>query len=553
MAALLGWVVLVSCQPRQVVVIPSNFTIKAAPGAPGVSRDIAEEFLKRAPFRNVDTNPIHADLCYSEPYYHDATLDPAGMDTDPMNGVDTATLFFNASHGSINTWLAMPYGRDPVMCSQSASETHVVDPKKMKLGNGRGTGDGLRYFWQCSSNVFAHGPRQCPGGAPDFGCPEGFDGTQDTVLSRNVYERWGGMLAPGLRMACGFSTMAYCQPEDIHRVWDLYDRSTNGYAVADAFIEGFRQAREGTLPLCITMGSFSAERMPLLDESFSTSPNTYGASHYHVQYPVPFHSPIPTAKTDDAAVPLWAPIYELRPMPLPAVYRKLALEQQDGMLVSEEMAGATGFSVRVRPASGALYLIGKTDLDPNVLILKEDQYLDRAFRFLREWGLAEATARPEGVRMVLESVPVVNRTYHLTRRQKSVFINFRRQVELEGKNIPVLGDGGLIRLQMNNDGSMARVSKVWREITGVRKIARVIPYETAYGEARQQLAAPALYRLDGWLWGYREFGSTAEQKDLKIVYRFYFTPKDGDPALPAFPAQVEIAAQLDMMEAPIER
>jgi hypothetical protein len=240
-------------------------------------------------------------------------------------------------------------------------------------------------------------------------------------------------------------------------------------------------------------------------------------------------------------------------MPLPAAYKKHAFEQQQGMLVSGEMEGATGFSVRVRPASGALYMIGKIDFDPGVLILKENQYLDRATRFLQEWGLAEATAKPEGVRMMLESVPVVNRTYQVTRRQKSVFITFRRQIELEGRRIAVLGDGGLIRLQMNNDGSIARASKIWREIKGVRKIARVRAYDNAYTEAQQQLAAPALYKLDGWVWGYREFEDTAEQKELKIVYRFYFIPKGGDPALPAFPVQVEIAAQLDMTEATIDR
>jgi hypothetical protein len=240
-------------------------------------------------------------------------------------------------------------------------------------------------------------------------------------------------------------------------------------------------------------------------------------------------------------------------MPLPATYNKLAFEKQDAVLVSGDLEGATGFSVRVRPASGALYLSGKMDFDPDVLTLKEDQYLDRASRFLHEWGLDDAAAKPEGVRMMLESVPVINRTYDVTRRQKSVFITFRRQVELEGKTVPVLGDGGQIRLQMNNDGSIARAAKIWREITGVRKIARVKPYETAYAEALQQLATPALYKLDGWLWGYREFEGTAEQKDLKIVYLFYFIPKASDPVLQGSPVQVEIIAQLDMTEATIDK
>jgi hypothetical protein len=188
-----------------------------------------------------------------------------------------------------------------------------------------------------------------------------------------------------------------------------------------------------------------------------------------------------------------------------------------------------------------------------VLKLKEDQYLERASRFLREWGLAEAAAKPEGIRMMLESVPVSNITYDVTRRQKSVFITFRRQIEMEGKTVPVVGDGGLIRLQMNNDGSIARAAKIWREITGVRKIARVKPYETAYGEAQQQLATPALYKLDGWLWGYREFEGAAEQKDLKIVYLFSFIPKGSDPLPQVSPVQVEIAAQLDMTESTIDK
>jgi hypothetical protein len=209
-AALLGWTVLASCHPGQLMIPPdpSNLTVKAAHGAPGPSRETAEEFLSRSPFRTTDKTPMHEGLCYAEPFYHDAGPDPAGKDTDPFNGIETATLFFSATNGTPDTWLAMPNGRDPGKCSQSATETHVVEPGRMRLGNGQGTGDGLRYFWQCASSVFAHGPRQCPAPARESGCPEGFDGTQDTVLARSVYERWGGMLTPGLRMACGFSTAA---------------------------------------------------------------------------------------------------------------------------------------------------------------------------------------------------------------------------------------------------------------------------------------------------------------------------------------------------------
>jgi hypothetical protein len=557
----MGGVILTSCHPGQQIIPPefSNPTLRAAPGASGGSREMAGDFLKHAPFPASDKTLMHEGLCYAEPYYQDPGLDPTGNDTDLYNGVDTATLFFSATHGTPETWLAMPNGRDPAKCPQSASETHVVEPGRMRLGNGQGAGDGrgisdgMRYFWQCASNVFAHGPRQCPGGIPDFGCPESSEGSQDTVLTRNVYERRGGMLAPGLRMACGFSTAAFCHPDDARRVWDLYDRSTNSLAPADAFIEGFRREREGTLPLCITLGGASVERTPLFDERFFTSPNPSGTSHYHAQYPVPFRPAHQTGRAAETGSPLWAPIFGLKPMPLPATLKKLAFERQDGVLVSSDLENATGLSVRVRPASGALYLNGKIKFDPDDPALKEDQYLDRAARFLREWGLDEAAVKPEGVRMMLETAPVSNRTFELIRRQKSVFVTFRRQVELDGKFVPVIGDGGVIRLQMNNDGSVARAAKIWREITGVRKIARIKPYETTYGEALQQLEDPASYRLDGWTWGYKEFEGSAGQADLRIVHIFYFIPKGRDSALQVAPVKVEIAAQLDMTEATIDR
>jgi len=496
---------------------------------------------------------MHEGLCYAEPFFHDPALDPAGRDTDRHNGVDTAHLFFSATLGTPETWLAAPRGKDPVQCPQSASESHVVDPGKMRLGDGTGAGDGMRYFWQCASAVFAHGPRRCPAPAPEFGCPEGFDGTQDTVLSRNTYERWGPMLAPGLRMACGFSTAAFCDPEDADRVWDLYDRSSNRLGVADAFIEGFRGGRRGTVPLCITRGGPDVERTALFDGAFSLSPSPFASSHYHAQYPVAFRSTGPAEGAADEGSPQWAPIYSLRPMPLPHALKALAYRQIDGALHSSDLDGSMGLAVRVDPKSGAVHLIGRTAFDPGGQPLGEDVYLDRADRFLRQLGLAEAAARPEGIRMMLESVPVVNRTYDVTRRQKSVILHYRRQVDLDGKSAPVIGDGGLIRVVLNNDGSVARAAKTWREIAGVRKIARVKPFDTTLREAERQLATPGGYRLDGWAWGYKELASGEEQADLKVVHVFYFTPKAGGTDLDLAPRRIEIAAHLDVSEATIDR
>lgn len=553
--ALLSAAALASCHSlqRQALPGPPEFTVRAAPGAPGITQETASEFLRLAPFPPASKVLMHEGLCYAEPFFHDPAADSTGRDTDRYNGVDTASLFFSATCGTPETWLAMPNGRDPVKCSQSASETHAVDPRKMILGNGTGTGDGVRYFWQCASNVLAHGPRQCPAPSPEFGCPEGFDGTQDTVLSRNAYERWGNILGPGLRMVCGFSTAAFCHPDDARRVWDLYDRNSNGYDVADAFIEGFRHGRDGTVPVCITRGGADAGRTALFDEGFVLSPGPSGTSHYHAQYPVAFQSTRPAERPDETGVPQWAPIYSLRPMPLPSALKALSYVKQHGALYSRDLEGPTGLVVRVQPKSGAVNLIGPTRYSGTDRSLREDEYLDRAGRFLREMGLAETAAKPEGTRMVLESVPVVNRTYDVARGQKNVILRFRRQVDLDGKSAPVLGDGGLIRVVMNNDGSIARAAKTWREITGVRKIARVKPFDTAYREAVQHLADPGRYRLDGWAWGYREYGDNEEQAELRIVQVFYLAPKAGGADPDAAPLRIEIEAHLDVTEATIDR
>src|SRR5690606_11242927 len=96
--ALLGAAALASCHPLQKPALPGppEFTVRAAPGAPGGPQDMAAEFLARAPFPPASKIPMHQGLCYAEPFFHDAAVDPVGRDTDRYNGVDTAHLFFSA-------------------------------------------------------------------------------------------------------------------------------------------------------------------------------------------------------------------------------------------------------------------------------------------------------------------------------------------------------------------------------------------------------------------------------------------------------------------------
>ncbi len=96
---------------------------------------------------------------------------------------------------------------------------------------------------------------------------------------------------------------------------------------------------------------------------------------------------------------------------------------------------------------------------------------------------------------------------------------------------------------MNNDGSVAGASQVWREISGVARTAKVKTYDEAYQEALAQLDDAAAYKLDQWDWGYKEAAGNVEQKEMRIVFWFGFLPADPEALLQHPPRMVEIAGQ----------
>ncbi len=480
-----------SCCPAN----PPQDTAITAHGNTDWHIDTAEEFLFGTEMSGLTTAANHCPdtwtrrhmnvgLTNTNNFYYDADLITPGDDTDATSGIETAMLFFHAGHG----W-------PPESWDTLGNKATQVN---MSLGDCPGGGFS-RYYWQCSCTTFAHGPRCCPGmtchgthpctGGFDwyFQCPGDFDGSADSANMRNVYERWGPVLNPDFRMACGSSTCAYCHQSEMNRIWDNYNNK--GFSVADSFIDGLRGST-AVVPLCITMGGANVNATPLVtDTAFTNQPNTSGTSHYHIQYIENFAS-TPIWPFFELPVPELIPIFDFEPIPPEYIHEKL-----------KEIG----------------------DLPP----LPEEEYIKRAWGHIEERGWVEENyAEPMGVRFVIETTPVEGKQEERRRLQKSVIVTFRRQIDVNGTLINVVGEGGKLQVQMNNDGSLLSASKVWRRIVGVKEEARVKTFEEAFGEALTQTGAPEAYMLDRWTWGYKEESGNVKQTELRVVFQFWFMPVD---------------------------
>jgi len=430
---------------------------------------------------------MHVGLSNTNHFYYDKDLTTPGDDADTTNGIDQAMLFFYAGHGNPTIWNTL---------GNNASQGNV------SLGDCPGGGL-LRYYWQCSCQVFAHGPRVCAGSTHDYSCPGGFDGSADSYNMRNVYERWGPALSKYLRMACGASTSAYCHESQMNRIWNNYNNLS--YDVADSFIYGLRGST-WVVPLCIALGGSSVTSTPLYDLTFTNAANTSGTSHYHIQYLSNFAS-TPVWPALIIPIPELLPIFEIRPVPPEYIRREL------------------------KPIVEGP-------------ILEEEEYIKRAWGFIEEQGWAEKNfAEPMGVRFMIETTPVKGTREDLQQFQKNVIVTFKRQIDVAGVLVNVLGEGGVMAVQMNNDGSVLNASKVWREIVDVKQEARVKTFDEAYEEALEQIKDPQAYELDRWTWGYKEAAGNVEQTELRIVFRFWFVPADPETLLEYPPQMIEIPGQ----------
>ena len=479
---------------------------------------------------------IHVGLTNTNHFYYDNDLITPGDDTDTTSGIDTAMLFFYAGHGF------PPSSWDTLGNKANVSNVSIGDEPGWGL---------LRYYWQCSCTVFAHGPNccagdtcsswhPCPNSAEDwwYQCPGEFAGASDSLTTPNVYERWGAAINSNLRMACGSSTCAYCHEGQVNSIWNNYNNL--GQGVADSFISGL--AVGNVVPLCISMGGWNINTNPLVaDWSFTNQPNTSGTSHYYIQYLSDFASNRPSIVLPKIPELLPKRVLVL-PMPLPRQWLDYEYRVEKEWMYSPDEIAGRGPRVRINQLSGAMYVAGPAEPLGEAAPLSEQAYVDLATRHAAELGWSEGSAsEPIGSRMMIAGV-AVEEPKRQEVVQKSVTVYLKRLIDVEGVGVPVLGDGGVVEIQMNNGGSLLNASKVWREVVGFESWERVKTYEQALAEALEETRHSWAYGVTDWAWGYVEAAGNEAQEEMRLVYRFWLIPTEQGEVRDLPPMMVEVPA-----------
>ncbi|HSS48572.1 MAG TPA: hypothetical protein VLX28_06475 [Thermoanaerobaculia bacterium] len=495
--------------------------------------------------------------------HRDSSLSSGGKDSKPPNGLDSGPmLVFYAGHGDLNPTTAW-------QAAGNSPEQQVVKLDQVLLGDGA-----LRYFWQCSCNVMAHGEESLVDGTKDYFNPTSFyfggNGFDNEKL-RNVHRRWPVHMGGGLRMACG-GTSGVCgnQQAVSERIWDNYNNK--GYEVADSFLEGIFNAPSG-VPLCLTRGGIKSIHTPLYDEEFSTKTNPYdpavdGPAYIHLLYPVRFGG-----DSHPKAVPSSQPsgnysVFYFRPGSFELLCQSSDHPLKSHQCISSSRAPAESRPERIDVRSGARYFSGEPIKEPVLLTgapqqWEEGHFIDLSLDFVRRHGWLERQFRsPEGMRLVVESAADGSYGNNFVRQQKDVLVRFKRQIAIErdaGRTelVNVLGPGGEISLLLNNDGSVIRASKVWRPVAGETGAAGG-PDKVVQVQARTALQALAvlqgrpdwqdqaeIYQREPayYVWGYKEEAGNCRQKAIRLVYQFTFLPKNDDLFRGYSPLTLEVPAQ----------
>jgi len=480
---------------------------------------------------------IHVGLTNTNVFYYDVDQITSGDDTDATSGIDTTMLFFYAGHGfPPDSWDTLG---------------NSADVSNVSIGDEPGWGM-LRYYWQCSCTVFAHGPNccagdtcsswhPCPSGSEDwwYQCPNEFTGGSDSVSTPNVYERWGAAINPNLRMACGSSTCAYCHEYQMNSIWNNYNNL--GYDVADSFIDGLTTG--SVVPLCISMGGINVNTNPLVaDWAFTNLPNTSGTSYYYIQYRSGFGSSAIGGVVQAVIPDLLPKVVVVKPMPLPGPWNTEEYRIENAWKVTPDEVDDRGPRARINQHSGAMYVAGPAVPIGARMSLSEEEYIDRAWSHIDEFGWEEAfVSDPVGSRMMIAAVSTEEAERQAT-VQKNVIVTFKRLLDVEGTVVPVLGEGGVMEIQMNNDGSLLNASKVWREVVEFDQWSRVKTYEEAVEQALRETGHAWAYAVDDWAWGYVESSGNEPQEVMELVYWFWLTPNEQGQVRDLAPTMIEVPA-----------
>jgi hypothetical protein len=510
---------------------------KAAHGNTDWHIDTANEFLFGKDMANNNTaanfapagwtkTHIHVGQSNAAHFYDDKSRIATADDTDATNGIDKPMLFFYAGHGNPTTWNTL---------GNNGHQTDVL------LGNLAGGGQ-LRYYWQCSCEVFAHGPQVCSGSDCDYSAPENFDGSADSAAMRNVFERWGPAIGNDLRMACGVSTLAYCHEGNVNAIWD--DFNNHGMSVADAFIEGL--GSDTVKPLCITRGGSDITKTPLYDATFTNRRNSSGTSHLHILYAGGTQTDHPVIKWKPDMVPLKLLRVRLVPPGDPVEFkRRLINVDQVEHFRDAQIAGGAAV-VRRNPESGALHLraVGTAAVAAPRSLKTEQAQRQTALDFVGRIGW---TGNDVGIirykKLLTASMPVGGKAADITRGEKGAVVTISRRLQNGKLALDVLGRGGRIDVMLGRDGKIQAASRTWRQAEIGRDEIAIKPYAQALQEAQLKLQKPDAYKLADWRFGYKEEAANVDQRELAVIFEFDFVPKNREELIDFPPQQIEVSAE----------
>lgn len=523
----------VACDP------PAN-SAKAAHGNTDWHIDTANEFLFGKDMANHSTaanfapagwtkTHIHVGLTNTAHFYHDKTKVANGEDADASNGIDKPMLFFYAGHGNPVLWNTL---------GDNGQES------KVRIGDLSNNGQ-LRYYWQCSCEVFAHGPKVCHGSDCDYSAPENFDGSADSDTMRNVFERWGPAIGNDLRMACGVSTLAYCHEGNVNAIWNNFNNKH--MSVADAFITGLgSDTSDAVKPLCITRGGADITKTPLYDTSFTNRRNTSGSSHLHILYAGGTQTEHPAIKWNPDMIPLKLLRVRFVPPGDPVEFqRRLTRVKQIEQIRDVQIAGGAA-TVERNPESGALHLRA---VDTRVLALPrvaitEQGQRETALNFVRKLGwVGDDLGIVRSQKLLTASMPVGARGADITRGEKGTVVTITRRVRNGNQMLDVLGQGGRIEVVLGRDGKINAATRTWRPAETAADEIAIKPYAVALREAQAQLQKAEAYKLADWRFGYKENAANIEQRELATIFEFDFVPKNREELIDFPPQRVEISAE----------
>ncbi len=541
-----GWQAIKILTPNPITSAHANFTVycdppansaKAAHGNTDWHIDTANEFLFCKDMAGTITaancapaswtkNHIHVGLTNTAKYYNDISRVATGIDTDSGNGIDKPMLFFYAGHGNPTTWNTL------------GNNGHQLD---VLLGNVLGNGQ-LRYFWQCSCETFAHGPRVCSGGDCDYSEPENFDGSSDSVAMRNVFERWGPAIGNDLRMACGVSTLAYCHQNNVNAIWNKFNNE--GRSVAESFILGLGST--SVKPLCITRGGSDITKTPLYDTTFTNHRNTSGTGYLHILYSGGSQTEPPMIVWKPELIPLKLWRVRLLPPGDPVEFkRRLVTKDKVEQLRDPQLAGAAAI-VKRNTESGALSLraVGADTLKTPRMIKTEAAQRKTALEFVRRIGwLGNDTGAVQVTQMMTASMADKGRNRAITRGKKEAVVSIIQRISNGDRKLDVLGSGGSMAVTLAPGGEVLSAARIWRQTELTREQVSIKPFERAQAEAIKKLVNANAYKLAEWRFGYKQAPANVTKNELSVVYEFDFVPINRDKLIDYPPQQVEIAAE----------